>query len=276
MRSIGGFSPGSLIREKFSTVTAGMVRDLDGDGVAAIVAARILYEVTYHGSLDGNGVRWWRATHDTLAEDTGLSRQQVQRAVQRLVEHGFVATTKQRLSDRGDWDQTLSYSLVEQHPSPTSHVHPSPPSHVHYSPPSNPPLAREVEEEQEHSATVVALFDTTNMSVAQEDKVRKSIDAEFEDWWKLYPRKVSKGQARTAWRTARKKAPLQQLTEAVARFAEAVKGKDQTYIAHAATWLNGERWLDAPDGRGRSRPAQGNDGYWENGGTFFPEGWGRG
>lgn len=69
-------------------------------------------------------------------------------------------------------------------------------------------------------------------------------DAEYESWWTLYPRKIAKGTARTAFRRARKKASLETLMDGVRKLAEQVKGKDAKYTPHASTWLNGERWLD--------------------------------
>lgn len=69
-------------------------------------------------------------------------------------------------------------------------------------------------------------------------------DADFEAWWQHVPRKVAKGQARKAYRAARKKADADTLLAGIKRYAEAVRGKDAQYIRHPATWLNGEGWLD--------------------------------
>lgn len=68
----------------------------------------------------------------------------------------------------------------------------------------------------------------------------------FEEWWSLYPRKIGKGQARKAFRSALKKTDISSLVSGVEAYAESVAGKDQQYIAHPATWLNGERWDDEP------------------------------
>lgn len=73
----------------------------------------------------------------------------------------------------------------------------------------------------------------------------------FEAFWKCYPRKVDKGHARKAFATALKRADAPTISQGARRYAEAVKGKDPKYIAHAATWLNGDRWLDEPE---RSTP----------------------
>ena len=72
-------------------------------------------------------------------------------------------------------------------------------------------------------------------------------DAEFDTWWEHVPRKAGKGQARPAYKKARKKTDADTLLAGIQRYAESVKTRDRQYVAHPATWLNGERWLDEPD-----------------------------
>lgn len=73
---------------------------------------------------------------------------------------------------------------------------------------------------------------------------QSDIDIEFEAWWKHYPRKIAKGQAEKAFRTARKIADLETLIAAVLAYSKSVADKDATFIAYGSTWLNGKRWLD--------------------------------
>lgn len=68
----------------------------------------------------------------------------------------------------------------------------------------------------------------------------------FTDWYASYPRKIGRGQAVKAYALACKKASPEMLLEAARKFATASVGKDQQFIPHPATWLNGERWLDDP------------------------------
>jgi hypothetical protein len=69
----------------------------------------------------------------------------------------------------------------------------------------------------------------------------------FDEFWKLYPRKESKKQAKKAWL---KLNPGQELFNLI---ANALEYRSQTkewlaeggrYIPHPATWLNGRRWED--------------------------------
>lgn len=68
----------------------------------------------------------------------------------------------------------------------------------------------------------------------------------FSEFWQHYPRKVAKGAAGKAYRAALKKTSSDTIIEAAKRFAKRAVGKDPEFIAHAATWLNGERWADQP------------------------------
>lgn len=67
---------------------------------------------------------------------------------------------------------------------------------------------------------------------------------QFEDFWSLCPRKVGKGQARKAYLSALKKTPHEEIMAGMKRYAESVKDREPEFIAHPATWLNGERWAD--------------------------------
>lgn len=85
-----------------------------------------------------------------------------------------------------------------------------------------------------------------------EARSQKEFIDQFEAFWTIYPRKVGKGQARKAYATALKKTPHQDILAGVRRYAEAVKETETEFIAHPATWLNGERWADE-DGKPKRR-----------------------
>ena len=73
------------------------------------------------------------------------------------------------------------------------------------------------------------------------------IDADFADWWQHYPRKVGKGQALRAYRTARKKTDAATLIEAITTQTGWLLRSGPAFCPHASTWLNGERWQDRAD-----------------------------
>ncbi|WP_200474849.1 hypothetical protein [Azospirillum argentinense] len=76
------------------------------------------------------------------------------------------------------------------------------------------------------------------------------IEAAFVEWWAAVPRKVAKGAALRAYRSALKHATPADLLAGIRRFAAEVEGREERFIAHPATWLNGQRWLDEPGRQG--------------------------
>ena len=84
----------------------------------------------------------------------------------------------------------------------------------------------------------------------------------FEKFWKVYPKKKSKGAARKAFENALKKEGVtgDVLIDAVNRQrcgAQWTKDNGQ-FIPYPATWLNQERWEDEPDVDNVSRKHVGN------------------
>lgn len=78
---------------------------------------------------------------------------------------------------------------------------------------------------------------------------------DFENWYRIYPRKVAKEAARKAYESAIKKlakthgassAAREYLAERTAAFAESDAGKRGTYTPHPGTWLNAARYDDDP------------------------------
>ena len=88
-------------------------------------------------------------------------------------------------------------------------------------------------------------------SVSSERKKRKcssaatgDSDPKFEEFWTIYPVRKAKGKARAAWAKAIKKADPEVILEAAEIFQSMSRGKDQQYLPHPTTWLNGECWTD--------------------------------
>lgn len=73
-------------------------------------------------------------------------------------------------------------------------------------------------------------------------------DGLFDIFWSRYPRKVAKASARKAWDQAIKRGLEPDIiTGAEAYARECSTAESARFIAHPATWLNGDRWLDEPD-----------------------------
>lgn len=70
----------------------------------------------------------------------------------------------------------------------------------------------------------------------------------FTAFWKAYPRKTAKGEARKAWPRAIKAAggDLGKIVGGVRRYAADPNLPEPQFIPHPAKWLNDERWDDGP------------------------------
>ena len=72
-------------------------------------------------------------------------------------------------------------------------------------------------------------------------------DEEFEQFWKIYPRRVAKAEARKAWKQVEKlRPPTPDLLKAVyaARASRDWLKDDGQFIPYPSSWLRGERWDD--------------------------------
>lgn len=105
-------------------------------------------------------------------------------------------------------------------------------------------------------------------------EVGSDADPDFAAFWDVYPRRIAKGQARRAWKTAVVKGGVD--PKAIILGAERYRDDRQRksrpidYTKHPGTWLNGECWLEQqpganPDG---ANGAGGGHGYsnspWDN------------
>ncbi len=70
---------------------------------------------------------------------------------------------------------------------------------------------------------------------------------DFETFWKAYPKKVAKGDARKAWKQTDQIRPeLGELIEAIEAQCRSDQWRknDGQFIPYPATWLRQERWSD--------------------------------
>ena len=87
---------------------------------------------------------------------------------------------------------------------------------------------------------------TENPSTANVSNKNVQIEQEFEEVWKLYPRKEDKKKAFSAYKTARKKASFDEIKKGVETYSNHIKARntDKCYIKLGATYFNGECWAN--------------------------------
>lgn len=204
-------------------------------------------------SHDGKGGAW--PSVETLARYAGVHKRNAQRAIVGLVELGYLEVDMQEGGNRWTKPQyrTNLYRLIgaptppEGSPAPPLEepddepgVAPAPSLGVAPAPP---------EPSIEPSITTTHTLSQGTLVVATvpvaEIELRGS---SFDDWWALYPRRVGKGAARTAWTKAVKRLNgdvevLMQRTR-LQVFVWAQEQREARFIPHPATWLNQERYDD--------------------------------
>lgn len=95
--------------DDFTKVSPDMTRALNGDFIAAGVAARIAFRSNYWGYVV-DGVRWWRCSMPDLANDLGITEKQVRSRIAVLETAGMLR--REAHKKEGAWDRTMSLSLV--------------------------------------------------------------------------------------------------------------------------------------------------------------------
>ena len=87
---------------------------------------------------------------------------------------------------------------------------------------------------------------TSNSTSNNKDKKDSEIEQEFEEVWKIYPRKEDKKKAFLAYKTARKKASFDEIKKGVETYSNHIKASntDKRYIKLGATYFNGECWAN--------------------------------
>lgn len=107
-------------------------------------------------------------------------------------------------------------------------------------------LSTEGASTEKHSLTLLSEPEPPADTVAPAAPSAPQIEADFLEWYSGYPVKKSKGAARKAYKTARKKVDAQTLLTARDAFVRLMTAQrvDKDYIKHPSTWLNGECWED--------------------------------
>lgn len=83
--------------------------------------------------------------------------------------------------------------------------------------------------------------------LTQRANARPAQPVGFAEFWAAYPRKVGRGQAERAFRTATKGTEAGTIIAALSAYPFDLSRPQ--FIPHASTWLNGQRWLDQIDTR---------------------------
>lgn len=205
-----------------------------------------------------------------LAGDTGLSRSTVASALNRLEADGWALRSRPAVGDAWANKARTQYRLAIPVTSPAlglvQEVQRDADRDTATSPGGG--LVQEADQSTSPGAGLIdALFDArlvrepdSKEPTKINPKIKNTGDEspDFVEFWKTYPRRTAKGEARKAWQKAIAKAEPADINAAAARFA-ADPHRAPKFTPHPATWLNQERWGDdpLPAGPGGEAPRNG-------------------
>ena len=122
-----------------------------------------------------------------------------------------------------------------------------------------PPLKKDIQTPPVKTVSnETVLSDRKPKKVSNKPKASPPDDG-FEEFWEVVPRerRIAKRKAAAAYSSALKRAPPADIIAGMRRYAKACRETDPQFIAHPATWLNGDRWADAEvrtNGHASGRP----------------------
>lgn len=236
---MSGVPADEVTAKDFIMVRAALVRRLGGAN-EALVWSRIEYRAnSAKHAHEANGSLWWAASYEVIADEVGLSRDQVKRVVGRLVEQGFLIAEKHHGSL-----QTISYSPVILHraDSPDGSV---PSGDIALSIGQDRPMTGANSPDAPLYRDIEEVKDTPIVPKGT------AMESAFDRVWELWPterrgtRKKSWSSFQTAVRAhggVRTVEDLVQVVESHTAVWRSWPESEQKFVPAMTTWLNQERW----------------------------------
>ena len=196
----------------------------------------------------------WEASRTWLVSmGAGEGRQAVQTALNELTELGYRDVVKER-QPNGQLKTVVlwfHFPLGQEIKEPVTRPPVTPTVGLADRPKTRPSkeehyLKEHYVEEQHKDSTDELFADDRVLSVTDLQPITKPVDPPgFTEFWEKYPLRTAKPAARKAFIKAIKSTPLETIIAGAANYASD-PNRDPRYTAHAATWLNNERWNDDP------------------------------
>lgn len=205
---------------QFTTVPNWVVRDPN----YSPNAFRLLAYLLSHS--DG-----YELTYQQIERQTTLGRYAINKAAEFLIAEGWLEWKQ----EKGSNGQYLAKTWIIKDPNQVD------------------PIPNE-------SATESFHYGTTNghkeeHSLEKNTNKRKTLIRDtseyFAEFWDVYPRKLDKGKAERAFKTAIKKTNPEDIIRAAERYRDDPTRKDD-FTKYPATWLNAESWNNEPDPKSKA------------------------
>ena len=159
----------------------------------------------------------YELTYGQIERQTTLGRYAINEAIRVLTDKGWLRTERTK-KDNGQFGPTSFHILNPEQPGEVN------------------PVAGD--SSAGHS-TMEQPTDIKNTNYLEKTKDKEKHLKDFEEFWKLYPKKVAKADALKAWNKAIKTKTAERLLELTKAYAEGKLPEDK-YIPYPASWLNKE------------------------------------
>ena len=166
----------------------------------------------------------YELTYAQIERQTTLGRWAINEAAKFLIGEGWLEWDREKGSD-GRW---LAKKWIIKDPNST--VGHSTMEPFHYGT-ANGHIEKQVKEKN--------TIKRKTLSESQEKDL-------FSEFWKDYPKKVDKGAALRAFRSALNRASFEDILAGVVRYANDPNLPDAKYVKNPATWLNADAWENGP------------------------------
>lgn len=227
-----------------------MPRSIDSDDRLTVYARSVLMALS--SRANENGECW--PSLDTIAQDAKVSKSTVQRVIPQLIEYGYIS--KEMRTKRGMTIAPKYRMLFDKTGAASEKPRDVEGSQSDYPGCSHRPWGvvtqtmggsqsdhRSIEREVKTIEVEPPISPKGGEDTKPTRVKRHEYSDEFEQFWKIYPRKDSKRRALTAFNNALKRATLEEICAGAARYANDPNRVAQ-YTKMPATWLNGDCWLD--------------------------------
>lgn len=176
-------------------------------------------------------------SYKTVGEISGQSERTVMRHMSSLEDAGIVSRERRRRKD----GSLSTYNIV---------------LHLENHTPKCPVDKLATSQSRSNLPDKMASLNPSVEPLEGKEEARAREPAEFDAFWKAFPRKVGKGDARKAWAKAKTRPDLEAILSAINRYI-AAKPPDRSYC-NPSTWINQERWEDVHDDPASNRVSRNN------------------
>jgi predicted transcriptional regulator len=157
----------------------------------------------------------YELTYGQIERQTTLGRYAINEAIKVLTEKGWLRTERTK-KDNGQFGPTSFHILDPEQPGEVNSV---------------------ADDSSAGDSTMEQPTDNKNTNSLEKTKDKEKHLEDFDEFWKLYPKKIAKADALKAWNKAIKVKTAERLLELTKAYAEGKLPEDK-YIPYPASWLN--------------------------------------